>query len=1082
MNPFFGIFGMLFAVAGLGGAAGGEERKTTSAADPTPPDEPTPDVPDDPTPPVEPTPDVPDDPTPPVEPTPDVADDPTPPVEPTPDVADDPTPPVEPTPDVADDPTPPVEPTPDVADDPTPPVEPTPDVADDPTPPDEPAPDVADDPTPPVEPTPDVPDDDAVRAETTEVLPTGGSAEVFGGRVTTFAPEDDSITEIRILSDVEHGNLTVNPDNSLALVMTTSDFSGTQSFTYEATHADGSTTTHDVSLNVVDGPQAGGWGTGDFYMLRADENDDVIVEHGDIHRDVFISGSDDALTLEDIAALEDITVEEMGDQWWKWLEEHPEYGGSADMAVTPEVGMQIWFEITAGQETSHWLQFERGYEYDNLNSLQYNDPTGRLTPAEASGESELHPLHITAYGEGSDPVLNVTAYQSESSNIVFSGVRLENGSQINFESQNILYDDVSFGGELLVQNSEAVTIRNSDITDVVHDEPVDGGDTWVSSDNRLSGLYSWNTNGLLVENTLFDHNGWAADYDYDLSADDGQPPSSLSHNIYIQYQMHDVTLRDNIIMRGASFGAQVRSGGFLEDNVFIDNNASFSVLGGDWQDRGPISDYSLVNGNVTTSAGYKEVAERQGATSWGIVDSGELSTMVDNLVVHLADPNNPEELEYKLYDGPAYQESGNAFYDDTIVYGWYGQLRGQGDTSQDLNTDGVDPTVADQTTIQAFIQDYLDDPDAGISDLADLLRAQADGELDDVVDADLIIDFFHIGFGIIPDGIRADAETLRFVPDELGEGVRWDNRLNWSTEDLPGTQDGDSVDLGGNWVTYSAQTTMLQNLETGDGGELRITGGYLEIEGDLTTSGDGGEINIDRAGQFWINGYSDTDAIDINVEGGRFANTGDMSGDADITIGDNAQAILATGGATYDQGAGNRLEINGGDAKVGFDGSDGAAGTIRLHDEGTLAFTAEDDDIGSIEEFRSGAFDDAPDVASNLDLGGATLELDVTALTGSNYDLARVDEIIGTFGDVNVIGLGDRDAEIVIDYEADIVTLNISAGEGLVNVVTAGADPASAGPDELWAALTDGHGVFEDADDDFEEDDLDAAEDLLDAA
>ena len=36
------------------------------------------------------------------------------------------------------------------------------------------------------------------------------------------------------------------------------------------------------------------------------------------------------------------------------------------------------------------------------------------------------------------------------------------------------------------------------------------------------------------------------------------------------------------------------------------------------------------------------------------------------------------------------------------------------------------------------------------------------------------------------------------------DGVRWDNRINWDTEDAP--DNGDSVDLNGNWVQYGGTT------------------------------------------------------------------------------------------------------------------------------------------------------------------------------------------------------------------------------------------------------------------------------------
>src|SRR6056297_1790839 len=105
-----------------------------------------------------------------------------------------------------------------------------------------------------------------------------GTHSVYAGRVATFEPVGDDVTSVRILDGVNHGTLTVNPDSTMALVMTLSDFTGAQSFRYEATHADGSTSTQTVNLDVQPGLQGDGWGTGDsHYMLATDAEDRVIV-------------------------------------------------------------------------------------------------------------------------------------------------------------------------------------------------------------------------------------------------------------------------------------------------------------------------------------------------------------------------------------------------------------------------------------------------------------------------------------------------------------------------------------------------------------------------------------------------------------------------------------------------------------------------------------------------------------------------------------------------------------------------------------------------------------------------------------
>jgi hypothetical protein len=350
------------------------------------------------------------------------------------------------------------------------------------------------------------------------------------------------------------------------------------------------------------------------------------------------------------------------------------------------------------------------------------------------------------------------------------------------------------------------------------------------------------------------------------------------------------------------------------------------------------------------------------------------------------------------------------------------------------------------------------------------MMTEVDGtvEFEDVVDADLIIAFFQGGFGIAVDG-RISSETIRFVPSDLGEGLRWDNRVNWETEDLPGTIAGDSVDLAGNYVNFSSITSTVDQLDFGGDGTLNVTSGRLNVDEFMTTSDGNAELNVSNAGQVWTNGLyqraADTNELDINITGGRFANEGLFHGSTDLEISDG-QAILATGGADFILRNGSELEIVGDEARVGFDGENGGTGVLLLDEGATLHFDAEGNRLGIIEEFRSGAFGDNPDIQSGVNLGDSTLQLDLSGWSGgaSSNALIEVDEVIGNFADIDVGGLaGNRDAELVIDYDADTVMLNITAagsGSGQVNSSTVGDANNAQSNADLWDALTNGHGIY----------------------
>lgn len=854
------------------------------------------------------------------------------------------------------------------------------------------------------------------------------------GRVLTVEPTDNGdIASIRILSQGEHGHISVNPDHSLALVL--SEEPGNTSsieFSYEITYANGDTRQVNSAVTVTPGQQAAGWSLGDSYMLETDSNDSLVIEHGDNHRKFYVTASADGLTREDIAKAEGLNANAIT---VAWLQKNPEYGGSEAMALATELGMELWYASTSGRVGPHsnWLLLERGYQYDDID---------RLVHRGATGESALHPVVIGAYGSGADPIITdpIKIYQEMSAHVVVQNIHLKGGFMA-LTGQNILLDNLtSTGMDLNVQNVERFTLRNSEVMDVFRDAPVGDPAVWHAHLNRMGGAYVNASKGVLIEGNFFDHNGWADGYDYNLSGSKPQPPSYYSHNFYLDFANTDLTFRDNISMRAASFGAQVRSGGYIEDNAFIDNNAAVNFLGGDYLGAGPIGNYTLYMGNLITSAGHKRVSDKEGALSMGIEDHGRQTSLIDNIIAHLADPANAKERAEKGVTHNPYRPGENTYYNDTIIYNWLAANARKQGAQTDVGVNGLPKAVLNETTIQNFTADLLGKSTATIADLANYLRGQAAGRLDAVVDADIINAFFREGFGLAT-ALRVEAATLRFAPDARGDGMRWDNRLNWSTSDLPGTQDGDSVDLGGNRVLLASKTVEIDDFIFGEFGELKVSSGRLNIAGQTSVADTGNLLQIANAGQVWIAGYRDSDVLTVQMEGGRFANTGAFLGKAHLTVGNDAQALLATSGASFDLKPGSRLIVNGSDALAGFDGSDGKAAVLRMHDGSTTRFVADADGFGQIDEFRSGAFGASPNVTSGVMLNG-TLRIDLGAWSSNtkatNVTLIDADQILGDFDAIRINGLGDkRDALVRIDYVRDEVILVLGeAGKGTGQIRT----------------------------------------------
>lgn len=882
---------------------------------------------------------------------------------------------------------------------------------------------------------------------TSPLAPRTEALTAEAGRVLTIDTGDQGdIATIRILSQSSHGHVSVNPDKTLSLVLSEAPKNQSDtSFRYEVTFKDGKTQEVQAKVDVTAGSEPLGWGMGDFYMLETGADGRVVVEHGDNHRKIHATEGAHGWTRAEIAKAEGMAASKVTT---KWLLENPEYGATPDKALDTGLAMELWYASTSSKTgpTSNWLLFERGYTYED---------TGRLIGRGASGESALNPMYVGAYGTGADPELKsgATIFQNHSEHVVIQGIDLVGFTTLLGE--NILLDRVSVTGKHLnVKDMQRFTLRDSDIVDVVRDKPVADTATWHASANRVSGGYLSGVEGALLDNNVFDRNGWAPGYDYNMSTKKPMSPSYYNHNLYIQHDTSDITVRDNIFLRGASFGAQVRPGGVIEGNAFIDNNAALNFFSG--------NNYTLLLDNLVTSAGYKQVKNYEGALSMGVDNHGKDTALIGNIIAHLADPNNAAEeaAKVKVHIALAKGE-GNAF-NDTMVYNWSKGGPKVSSQNVDRNLDGLNPAVLDQTTIQNFTAQLLGKKTATIADLANHLRAQADGKLDHVVDADVINAFFREGFGL-DTTLRSAAETVRFAPDDRGDGMRWDNRLNWSTEDLPGTQDGDSVDLGGNRVLFATETVTVDDFIFGDFGQLKVTAGKLAVDGDLSVATTGNLLQIDNAGQVWIDGYRDTDTLVIDMDGGRLANTGTFAGGTDIDVSDDAQLLLATAGGRFDLAGGSSLTVTGAKAKVGFDGDNGKAATLHFHDDATLTIAADKTGMGKIAEFRSGAFDNAS-VLSGVRLDG-DLVVDLSALgakSGGTWTLIDVDQMTGSFDDIAVTGLGkNRDALVRYDYTRDEVVLLVSdagKGTGQIRTATSGDErfvdySQDAALKALWAGL-----------------------------
>ena len=649
--------------------------------------------------------------------------------------------------------------------------------------------------------------------------------------------------------------------------------------------------------------QQRGMHSGLFYWLAQEADGRFRIEPGRRHRKVYVSASARAMTRAMIAAHAGVSEATVTGAW---LAARPQYGGTEAMAIAMDAFNLLKTALWGGTKDgrSDWLMLERGYSY----GLQW--------PADMKGESELHPLVVDAWGTGSRPHLTASSAQWIKPGprfLAFRNVQIKKAQP--WYSYGTIFENCRMSeDENDLSRSGMITLREVAIHDI-HRSTVEpaGATHWAAHLNRKSGLYAGDFYNLMIDGCLCDMNGWKEGYDYARSAARPHPPSMYSHGFYLQYGSHGVHVRDSLFSRNASQGLQNRSGGQFERNLFLDNNIAAGLHAG--TDLGPVHHFNNVIDQVVYGAGYKRVNDSEGGFNWGLDVSGKMVGHIGCVVAHLADPDNPTEVSQRPVAGQPYNPGTLYTGNDIQVFNWPGK--------PNEHVEGLDETVLMQTTIQRFAAQELGKPSASIDDLVDYLRDAPDGNsIGRTVREAIQWTKARFGRPILD---RTTPANLVFRPDPRTDGFRWDNRLNWSTQDLPGLNIADSVDLDGHSPLFGTLDSDIASLTSG-GGTLDVTSGRLTLGG----LGDALDATVRLSGQLWLG--ATTHPATIRANGGRVNLTGSVSNLA-LEARGNAEVLL---GPDATVPAGKALVLSGQRVMAGWDGTGSATLTVA----GTLEFRA----------------------------------------------------------------------------------------------------------------------------------------------
>lgn len=262
----------------------------------------------------------------------------------------------------------------------------------------------------------------------------------------------------------------------------------------------------------------------------------------------------------------------------------------------PAGAIKPFATISAGEN-----QLRDGYP-DILLLKRGDEFTSGTVGGRYSGRSQHEPMIFSSYGSGPRPILskggNEIQVITDPSNtayryLVFADFELYDAEK-DPNSPRFLGPNQPLSGVKLVAPVEDVLLEDLYIRfgGIVADTGVRIQNLAVrrcvivdnySTNSHAQGIYANNVDNLLIEENVFDHDGWNDQVT-------GGGATIYNHNAYLQYTNTGVVFRGNISARASSHGVHQRSGGLNEDNLYLQNPlVQFGYSKGTSGNYGPFS-------------------------------------------------------------------------------------------------------------------------------------------------------------------------------------------------------------------------------------------------------------------------------------------------------------------------------------------------------------------------------------------------------------------------------------------------------------------------------------------------------------
>ena len=184
-------------------------------------------------------------------------------------------------------------------------------------------------------------------------------------------------------------------------------------------------------------------------------------------------------------------------------------------------------------------------------------------------------------------------------------------------------------------------------------------DAFSTSTSNANGIFASGTDTLILEENLFDRNGWRDDVP-------GSEPTWFRHNIYIQNLNTGVLCRGNIVAR--TDGLHTRSGGLVEGNLLLRNALGLVLGGGGFPEIEADGVAVTARNNVVLDGNDLQAGSPRG---WGVHLSNLREGRVDsNVFAHNTSGHAPFPAIFAAATNAKGVEE--TVFSNNVVYAWDG--------------------------------------------------------------------------------------------------------------------------------------------------------------------------------------------------------------------------------------------------------------------------------------------------------------------------------------------------------------------------------------------------------------------------